>query len=736
MEDKPSLKLLFFSFIPKATKIISYRLSFDNNIYKIDSSERTHEIPEDVFKYGKDKTSIFIELFDDNNKKLSTINFPVLYGKNNKYLESEGNGNGFSFDMIFKNCENLKVTSLEKVFDLFDDNGTKDRKQLTILNYNLMSINVNSVEINLNKEIQNMPSPSSDFYQFSIIDIKENIIIVQAGEINEQPDLKKLMEQKMCINNFYKELNELLQDKWNYKNHYFLILDYYKKKIKYIDFNLNTSNKYLDEYFKDNLIELDIIYKYLIFELFSDGKRKYSKNKELFQRIVNEIKRFYDKINTETKLKTYEKIMLLAKISWIYLECMDIESFNKINIQYYILYECEKNSIIDKAKNFYHDFVSELSTESKIFSYLLNINSGIGYYKGESVYTFDMTNLETLKRRLKELFPNILLFYYLKNRDIANINRYISCIAINKYNLFYEHTNENIIFDKYVENNEDDSNDLAVDLFILFLHECMGHKKFGFNRSKSISPKKIIDENNEIIEFGRFCDYKNDGKVNISSNICKYEEDSGFFLEFAYGKFGRNLLTHLMLKIADKGKLIKRADLFADSSCEILRKYIILKIAAKKEGISIPQNISVEEEIKEYEKKIDYEKLMSEKTSEKEKEIHLLGKKFKRIANNDIEDDSDFNNTEKNKNMDNSFIEGKNEIKDENESEKEDSENSEYLDNEKIFEKLYEKIIEKYGFKEDEQILKNIYEKLKDDSIEDDEIDDLRFVFNYMSNIS
>ena len=171
----------------------------------------------------------------------------------------------------------------------------------------------------------------------------------------------------------------------------------------------------------------------MIFDIFSDGKRKYSKNKELLQKTVDGTNKFYDKINKEEKLRIYEKIILLVKISLIYFECMDIESLNKIDMEYYILSECEENSIIDKSKKFFYDFVSEINEESKIFPYLLNIDSGIGYYKGESVYTFDMTNLETIKNHLEELFPNILVFYYLEDISAANINKNTSCIAINKY---------------------------------------------------------------------------------------------------------------------------------------------------------------------------------------------------------------------------------------------------------------------------------------------------------------
>ena len=50
---------------------------------------------------------------------------------------------------------------------------------------------------------------------------------------------------------------------------------------------------------------------------------------------------------------------------------------------------------------------------------------------------------------------------------------------------------------------------------------------------------------------------------------------------------------------------------------------------------------------------------------------------------------------------------------DKNESEKNDLNNSDYLDNEKIFEESYKRIIEKYGFKGNGQLLKNILEKMQ-----------------------
>ena len=48
---------------------------------------------------------------------------------------------------------------------------------------------------------------------------------------------------------------------------------------------------------------------------------------------------------------------------------------------------------------------------------------------------------------------------------------------------------------------------------------------------------------------------------------------------------------------------------------------------------------------------------------------------------------------------------------------------------------INKKVIERYNLKEDGQLMKKIFNKMNDDSISGDEIDDLRFVFDYMNNI-
>ena len=59
-----------------------------------------------------------------------------------------------------------------------------------------------------------------------------------------------------------------------------------------------------------------------------------------------------------------------------------------------------------------------------------------------------------------------------------------------------------------------------------------------------------------------------------------------------------------------------------------------------------------------------------------------------------------------------------------------------YIDNATEYQKLYKKITNKYGFKTNGNILEEIHKKMKDKSLDPDELYDLRFVYDYLCNVS
>ena len=109
MSENLKLRLIFLTFLSGVNKIHSYKLSFaSNNLYFIQNSEVTHEIPEEVFKFRKDKAIIYIELYDLKGECLTSIKYPIYYyAINTIYIEENYIGNGFNIEIDFKHSKDL-----------------------------------------------------------------------------------------------------------------------------------------------------------------------------------------------------------------------------------------------------------------------------------------------------------------------------------------------------------------------------------------------------------------------------------------------------------------------------------------------------------------------------------------------------------------------------------------------------------------------------------------------------
>ena len=765
MEESPKIKLIFFHIDNKSCFIMAYKLSFNHNIHDIKSDEITYDIPKEVFKYGKDKKIIFIELYNSLHMLLKKIEFNVYYSNNSIYVQRDGYGNGYNIEIDFipcnlcqikefKNFNNLKITQNGKEFKSLDSIDKKYRKKITIINYCSVLISINDKPIDIKNAIDNCQFKSS-FYQLSI-NLQDNRIITKPINNSMELDLKMIIKNSNSLNSFYKEFKELMNaytnnnDETQFIQKYFEIRRFYNHKINYGNFQLllNKPKNYLDEYFAENKIELLYIYKFFIFSYFMNNKNKIKKSIEFFQNYIFKIESKYNKLKDEN-LEIYYKIMILSKTFDITNYCYDVQSLNKINIRYIIISKKEENSIIDKVEKFYKLFISNLSEDSKVFPYLLNIDSGDGYYNGDRLYTFDLLNVEMIKSHLTELFPTVLLFYYCENTNIANTNKETGCISINEYNLL-KNINikyEDVIYDKKSDKiNEEVSKEIAINIIIVLLHEYLGHLKFS-SISKNYSPIKIINEKNKIVELKYFMDKKEDDIDNeyILTSNTKFKGDSGHYFELAFGKFRGQLITKYMLGIKKKGKLCNRPDLFTDTTCNVLKEYVVLKTLIEENKISCQfgQEMSIEEEINIMKNKCNLLNLENEFSEEN----LYLGRKTNR-EDKENEKSSPKEGNEKKKKLENAnlmntdFVNedfGKDKIKEINKEIKtdngseEESSNFEYENDDALFEHLYHKMIKKYKFKEDEILKDRIREKLNSGTLSNDEYDDLYFVLKYIS---
>ena len=56
------------------------------------------------------------------------------------------------FEIEFKSSKDLIIKINEKEFILLENNGTKDRKKITLINFNISSITVNQKVINVTRK--------------------------------------------------------------------------------------------------------------------------------------------------------------------------------------------------------------------------------------------------------------------------------------------------------------------------------------------------------------------------------------------------------------------------------------------------------------------------------------------------------------------------------------------------------------------------------------------------------
>ena len=289
VDEKPIINLIFLYLFNLEKQFEFYKLSFENDIHKIESQNAIYEISENAFEYGELKANISIEFYNSSKENIKTINFPVFHCENNIYIQMDSDGNGINFCCIFNNIKELNIFA----------------------NGNLINIKINENVLYLNKN-----SNQTDFIQYSI-DLSDFKVISKKIEVLNQPDLHLLMKKKQTIDNFYKELTELFSYKLNYQNQYYQILNYYKTKIDLFNFNLHLSKQKLKEYFGIYKIELETIFKYSNFYLFHEGQKKYAKDITLFKKIYDKLEDFYKKIKIEESLEIYEKIILLCRITRI-----------------------------------------------------------------------------------------------------------------------------------------------------------------------------------------------------------------------------------------------------------------------------------------------------------------------------------------------------------------------------------------------------------------------------------
>ena len=754
-----TIELNFFNFNQK--KLVNrFKLSYKNDIENIDQDVIERDIPETVFINGKDKAEISIVLFDITSKN-KEYKFHVYYGKNRVYVQVKVLFNK-TYEIILINAVDLRIIQEDFVFNKLDSFDTKNRKRLTLINYEPSYISITDFTFYLTDIISDNCNIKSETYQLTITDIPNQKVIVKPMEKKINNSFKLLIDLKNELSNFSKELEKMLEmkDQQLYKKEYGLI----KNKFNYLsntkcNINLNKSNLYLERIFKSNIItDLDLFWNFFLSQYFLEHKIKIKNNQILFSSFYSKIKNIKNNLINK-KLEFYEKIKILKTLFFSFNNCNDIESLNSLNLRYFIISEREGNSIMDKVSKFFDNFINTLSEESLIFPYLLNIDSGCGYYNKEKIYTIDLINLDMVKNHLKDLFPKSCVFYYLKGNKNQAFTSLCGGVGINEYYLLKNIKNRNINYntaDNKINNiNENELDDIAILISLYLMHEYMGHSKFNLSEKYENSPKKILNKENKLIELKYYEEYNSDDSDSefILSSNSQYRGDSGHFIEMAFGKFGKFYIAIILTQLKNVGKLIGRAELFTDKNGLILRNYTILKYIAEKNKITFnfDKNFTIEQEINEMQKKINIEQYEKEMEKKKEKEEEkmikketLFGKRERNDEGSDEEGNEEINRVTKKQKLETNIKLITEKEKEEgiikNESETESEENKifkneqqlkrndkseENMDEDELFEIVEKRLIKKFNFNSNENVIEKVYDLINDDKIDEKDKDDL-----------
>ena len=721
-----SLELNFF--YHNQMQITKFRLSFDDTLVDIKSEIYTINLPDDLFRNGKERSIVSITLYIKEQYK--DFSFYVDKGENRVYI-------GLDilywsvYQIIIYSKTKHAISQLNKKFEKFDSLGNKYRSRITLINTNpRFNLDGESVDFN-NIAIYNSEVNSESynfFYQIStqmkkdINDdkIKKQFIVKQIQEVQEKDDINTILDKKKVLNDFWADFQNALNNEnfvMSYENLKKKHRDIFNMKIPFIKDN----NQYINNDM-DNLHAFFIaFFVILILKHYSVLKgQKYLK--EVFDKANDDFKL----ISSKTTISGEEKIKILASYLLLYNDCENLSELNTLKIKNFIFAEKEDNSIMDKVYQFYEMFFNELTEDSKIFFYLLQLNSGIGYCHREKVYTFDLTNVETVKKHLIELFPKFLTIYDYNNDKernyVAFCSRQNAGIAIDLNFLVPNEKCKNIDFNsKNPGVSQNDANEIAMNIVLFLFHEFMDHKKFHNSETRKDSPQKIVI-NNKLIQLKYELDFKKND--TNSEYILTTKENKGHFLDLCYNKFNDTLILKYLITMKNKGKLINRADLLIKSP-ELIEKYVILRKIAEEKGMIFNFNdkMSIEEEISEMNSKIDVEKYMKEKKEKEEKE--------------EKEDKSPKSSSSKKskhqKRKSHLKLSEKVEKKSSSDEISEEEENSEESDEKekkrKFEDKEMKRILKKFNFKYDEELFYNIESKMDEKGLSQEDYDDLNYLY-------
>ena len=470
--------------------------------------------------------------------------------------------------------------------DKYDTNNNKYRKRFILANATFSFININNTQIDLSDFCKDTKTSS---YQLSVYNLQKELIVTKSLELPEKTETFGELYNKYSINfqEFGTEFRHILDSEKSYSDGVDKLFEKYKN-LTIPKYFLNIpKKKIIKELSKEEYI--DFFFNIMLFKIFivhlQTSKEDYTRVLVLSVYFEDNVK----KIKGDDNLKVYQKILLVEQFGQIIYK-MNHNILLDSGLDYHVMSLKQKDSIWDIVDNFFKEYISNLKEDSKIFFKLLELDSGVGFYRGKKFYCFGMSNINEIKEHLKDIFIETLITYELKGRTCAFIISRTGSVAINISKI--PNSKKFSYFIKLKENEKEEGKDVAAKIIEFLLHEVYGHKKFLYDKDNLIDSPCYFIEDDKIY----FLDHINSDSTEenaIKILPAKSNSDDGTYYELCYGKIGDYYAIQIIDFMDGYGDLLDDVNLWIDD-LDVLNDYFKYKFvinAKKLEFKDCPKNI-------------------------------------------------------------------------------------------------------------------------------------------------
>ena len=646
-----NLKITFLSFGERIYDVFKINnIEFNVNEIKI---ETNIEFTDFEIEIGR-KICSYELINKENEMEPENGMIEIILGQNTAYCFIDNSG--ITFEFLFLNKNGPIEQLIPKQFDIFrkptkkqikvypNKMGTIDRANLILINCSFNEI----IAIN-NKEKIKIADITNKIFEFS--ESKSYQICFSDNSFKDYSYRVIEPLKELNFKSIFNKYNEIADAKYKnlidlIENNNLINLDEELKKL-YEAYTLeNITRKkysYTNNILKNELnkIEyLNFIYKITLLNLVNNYVNNANSDSE--QAKIDDIKKIHEylknikaRIEKDFNLELYEKILLLIELN---------TSENNIlkdkDIYYFNIKSIDNDSPLKYAFNFLNDFIDDLNYNSEFYYPLLCIDSDMFYFNYSndkdkkykiSIYGFNMLSLEDIKKHLRGLIPNLILYNINKkeNNDESLINSYSGLVTlfISEYKGIEIHKKINDINER---------KNIAFQISRCLMHQFFGHKKSllakeGVLSMSPITFKNKLGEIKFITEENNDNQYKDLEDVFDDLAISACKGDSGYFFEYHLGYINGCDTTLIIDYLKDKTNLGALLDTeLWNSKIDILKEYIYYKYLSLQNQIKINENLTIDEQLKYLKEKIKQQL----ETKEEDKKINQKEKNSK-IDSND-----------------------------------------------------------------------------------------------------